>query len=130
MSIDDRLHQAGLPRLVRPAWLEIDVAALTDNLAAIRARVGPAVGVWPAVKADGYGHGLEVAARTFLEAGADGVCVASLDEAMAIRAAAIDGPVLVLYPVPATAAELAAREGFELTIATSRGRDRARRGTG
>ncbi len=119
MSIDERLRRAGLPPLVRPVWLEIDVAALADNLAAIRARVGPAVGVWPAVKADGYGHGLEVVARTFLTAGADGVCVATLDEAMALRAAGIDGPVLVLYPVPATAAEAAARQGFQLTIATA-----------
>ena len=47
-------------------WLEIDVGALVGNLAAIRQRVAAGTAVWPVVKADGYGHGLEVAARAFL----------------------------------------------------------------
>ncbi len=52
-------------------------------------------------------------------AGAHGVCVATLDEALSIRAAGIGGPVLVLYPVPAAAAEAAAGWGCELTVSTA-----------
>ena len=99
-------------------WLEIDVAALVGNVAAIRERVAPGTAVWPVVKADGYGHGLEVAARAFLAGGAEGVCVATLDEAVALRAAGIGGPLLILYPVPADAAEDAARQGFQLAVST------------
>ena len=102
-------------------WLEIDVGALVGNLVAIRQRVGPGTAVWPVVKADGYGHGLEVAARAFLAAGAEGVCVATLDEALALRAADIEGAVLILYPVPADTAEDAARRGFQLAVSTPEG---------
>ena len=121
MIIDERLSAAGLPPLTRSMWLEIDVGALVGNLVAIRQQVGPGTAVWPVVKADGYGHGLEVAARAFLAAGADGLCVATLDEAVALRAADIEGAVLILYPVPADTAEDAARQGFELAVSTVAG---------
>ena len=39
-------------------------------------------------------------ARALVAAGADGLCVATLDEAFALRAAGIAAPILVLYPVP------------------------------
>jgi len=118
LSIQARLQDAGLPSLRRPVWLEIDVAALSGNVRAIAARVGPDTAVWPVVKADGYGHGLEVAARAFLAAGAAGVCVASLDEALALRAAGIAGAVLILYPVPVGMMEEAAGHGFQLAVST------------
>ena len=118
LDIDARLRLAGLPPLTRPMWLEIDVPALAGNLAAIRRQVATGTAVWPVVKADGYGHGLEVAARAFLAAGADGVCVATMDEAVALRAAGIDGGVLILYPVPAETADEAASRGFQLVVST------------
>lgn len=118
MSIAERLRAAGLPPLTRQVWLEIDTDALRGNVAVIRSLVGPDVAVWPVVKADGYGHGIEVAARSFRQAGADGLCVAALEEAHAIRAARIGGPVLVLYPVPAAQVHAAARAGFEISVST------------
>ena len=121
MTIDERLRAAGLPPLTRSMWLEIDVTALAGNVVAIRQRVGAGTAVWPVVKADGYGHGLEVAARAFLAGGADGVCVATLDEAVALRSAGIEGPVLILYPVPPETADYAARLGFQLAVSTLEG---------
>lgn len=120
-SIDERLRAAGLPPLDRPAWLEIDTGALAGNLAAIQARVDRDTQVWPVVKADAYGHGAEVAARTFLAAGAGGVCVATLGEAWHLRAADIAGPVLILYPIPVEALVDAAAAGLQVVIATSQG---------
>jgi alanine racemase len=66
------------------------------------------------VKADGYGHGLQVAARTFAAAGADLLCVASLDEALALREAGLEAPILVLYTVPPESAPVAAAAHVEL----------------
>ena len=74
----------------------------------IRRLAGSGVAVLPVVKADGYGHGMVPVARTLEAAGADGLSVATLDEAIALRDAGIEGPVLVLYPVPAFAAAEAA----------------------
>lgn len=122
-SIESRLRAAGLPPLDRLAWLEVDTAALAHDLAVIRELAGPGTPVWPVVKDDAYGHGLEVATRSFLGAGAAGVCVATLGEARAIRAAGITGPVLILYPIPHESVVEAAEEGFVITVATSHGAD-------
>ncbi|MGH2407725.1 MAG: alanine racemase [Candidatus Limnocylindrales bacterium] len=103
-----------MPRL---AWLEIDTDALAANLHAFRVLVPASVRVAAVVKADGYGHGIEVAGRTFLAAGADVLCVASLDEAMRLRSAGVQAPILVLFTVPPESAAEAASAGIELVAA-------------
>lgn len=113
--IEARLLAAGLPPLPRSAWLEIDLDRLAANLAAIRAALPAGVRVEPVVKADAYGHGIRPVARALAAAGADGLCVATLDEALALRADGIRLPLLVLYPVPPPLAPEAARRGITLT---------------
>ena len=120
-SVEARLRAAGLPPLDRPAWLEIDTTALEQAVRVIRERVGAATQVWPVVKDDAYGHGVEVATRSFMAAGAAGVCVATLGEATAIRAAGIGAPVLILYPVADAALPDALRAGFAISVSTSEG---------
>jgi alanine racemase len=88
-----------LPPPPRTAWAEIDLDALDGNLAALRRRAGGAP-VHPVVKGDAYGHGAIPVGRALEAAGADGVCVAVIDEALALRAAGIELPILVLYPIP------------------------------
>ena len=106
--IEDRLAAAGLPRLPRTAWLEIDLDAICHNLALLRDLAGPGIPVRPVVKANGYGHGAIPVATALVAAGAEGVCVATVDEAMELRQAGIGAPMLVLYPPPlGWAAELA-----------------------
>jgi len=100
-SIESRLTAAGLPALPRTAWLELDLDALAGNLAVIRGLAGKDVPVHPVVKADAYGHGAVPIAIALERAGADGLCVAAIDEALTLRAAGIALPILVLYPVPA-----------------------------
>ncbi len=114
-SIEARLAAAGLPALPRTAWLEIDLDAISANFATIRDLAGPGVPVHPVVKADAYGHGAIPVARTLEAAGADGFCVAALDEAVALRRAGIRGPILVLYPVPPAMALEAARRRIAVT---------------
>lgn len=116
-SIDERLTAAGLPVLPRGVWLEIDVAALADNLRLVRGLVGPDVALNAVVKADGYGHGLGPVGRVFEAAGADRLCVASLDEAHELRGAGVQLPILILFPIPATEVARAAQAGFEIVAA-------------
>jgi alanine racemase len=54
----------------------------------------------PVVKADGYGHGLEMAARCAVSAGVGWLCVADSAEAVRLRADGYEGRIFVLYPVP------------------------------
>jgi alanine racemase len=98
---------AGLPPLLRNAWLELDLEALAANLRLVRDLVGPAVSIEPIVKADAYGHGMVPIGRALIEAGADGLCVATFDEAVGLRDAGITERVTVLFPIPAQLAPAA-----------------------
>ncbi|MFL5673958.1 MAG: alanine racemase [Chloroflexota bacterium] len=110
--IERRLSDAGLPPLPRTAWLEIDLEALADNLATLRDLAGPGVPVRPVVKADAYGHGAVAIALALEGCGADGFCVAAIDEALELRGAGVRGPIVVLYPVPVGWVGEAARLGI------------------
>ena len=100
-GIDARLRAAGLPPLPRTAWLEVDLDRLAGNVAAIRAGLPPGVTVEVVVKADAYGHGAVPVAYAALAAGARGLCVATLDEALELRAAGISAPDHGPLPGPA-----------------------------
>src|SRR5262245_48424816 len=97
-------------------WLEIDEDALANNLAVFRDLAGPGVALNAVVKADAYGHGLKPVGRLFESAGADRLCVASLDEALALRAAGIEANILVLFPIPADGLREAARNSINVVL--------------
>jgi alanine racemase len=71
----------------------IDLAAISRNVETIRAAVGDSA-VMVVVKANGYGHGAVESARAALAGGADWLGVVEISEALALRAAGIDAPVL------------------------------------
>ncbi|BDZ55543.1 alanine racemase [Agromyces marinus] len=83
------------PRHVRSPFREavIDLDAIRANVAHLAATVAPA-SVMAVVKADAYGHGAAPVARAALEGGADWLGVADIDEALALRDAGIEAPVL------------------------------------
>ncbi len=99
------------------AWLEIDLARLSGNLAALRAMLPEGVHVDIVVKADAYGHGAVPVARALAQSGVDGLCVATLDEGLELRRAGLRTPILVLFPVPPELAPLAARRRLAVTAA-------------
>lgn len=71
----------------------VDLDAIRDNVAVLREHAGRAQ-VMAVVKADGYGHGLVPSARAAVRGGASWLGVAFLEEALALRAAGLDTPVL------------------------------------
>jgi alanine racemase len=80
---------------VRPTEARIDTAALAHNLREAR-KAAPGARVLAVVKADGYGHGAVIAARTFVDAGADWLGVALVEEGIALRNAGLTAPILAL----------------------------------
>lgn len=82
--------------LTRSAWIEIDLQALRENFANIRALLPPATQIVAVVKANAYGHGAVRVARCLLAEGASRLAVATLDEALELRAAGIDAPIMLL----------------------------------
>jgi alanine racemase len=113
--IDRSLRDAGLPALERSAWVEVDLDALTANAEILASLASPAA-VGPVVKADGYGHGLEMAARCAVAGGASWLCVADAGEALRLREDGYSGRILVLYPVPPAMEATMARHGVDLTV--------------
>jgi alanine racemase len=76
-----------------PFAAEVDLAAIRANVAELSRRAGPAA-VMAVVKADGYGHGMVPSARAAIGGGATWLGVAFVEEALALRAAGIDVPLL------------------------------------
>ncbi len=94
---------------VRPTRADINLDALRLNLRAIKRHASGAK-VWAVLKADGYGHGAPAVARTLERAGADGFCVALLEEGVELREAGIVAPILVMGGhYPSAHAEVLAR---------------------
>jgi alanine racemase len=76
----------------------VDLGAIEHNVRVLREHAGPAQ-VMAVVKADGYGHGATQVARASLAGGAAELGVATVDEALALRADGITAPVLAwLHP--------------------------------
>lgn len=76
-------------------WAEIDLDALAHNFRLIQEKAAPAA-VCAVVKADAYGHGDRMVARTLAEAGAAWFAVSSLAEARHLRRSGIKQPILIL----------------------------------
>jgi len=72
----------------RPTWVEVDLDAIRSNLAVLKAAAAPAE-VMAVLKADAYGHGARWVARTAALNGVAMLGVASLNEALDLRAEGI-----------------------------------------
>ncbi|MCX7775156.1 MAG: alanine racemase [Rectinemataceae bacterium] len=99
-------------------WAEIDLAAISANIQAIRRHVGSQVQVIAVVKANAYGHGAVQAAPAALEAGASRLAVHRLVEAIELREAGIEAPVLVMGYVPADGASDLVRYRLSVSLTT------------
>ena len=100
-----------MSRLIRAV---IDTRALRSNLAAVRSRA-PLSHVMAVVKANAYGHGLVPTALALADA--DAFAVARLEEGLALRAAGVTKPIVLLEGVFASEQLLeAARHGFDIVV--------------
>jgi alanine racemase len=79
----------------RPLWADVDLDAITHNLALSRERAGRPVRVLAAIKANAYGHGVEAVALHLQSAGVDGLATANLDDALAVRRSGVSLPILM-----------------------------------
>lgn len=92
---------------MRPTYAEIDLGAIRHNVAAFAELIGPSA-VCVVVKADGYGHGDVPVANAAIEAGAEYLAVALVEEGVRLREAGIEAPVLLLSePAPEAVPDLA-----------------------
>ena len=109
---------SGVDAGARWAWVDVDLDAIRHNVEHLRSVVAPSA-LWAVVKANGYGHGAFEAARAALEAGAQGLCVALVDEGVELRVAGIDAPILVLSEQPIDAVDDIVRYRLMATVYTA-----------
>lgn len=77
----------------------VDLAAIAHNVQVLRDHAGSA-GVMAVVKADAYGHGAARVAAAVMAAGAAELGVATIDEALGLRASGVTAPVLAWLHAP------------------------------
>ncbi len=77
-------------------WVEIERAALANNIAEFKRRLGPGPLFGAVVKSNAYGHGMIEVARIAAEASADWLCVNNAHEGARLREAGLTLPVLVM----------------------------------
>ncbi|MCF6378880.1 alanine racemase [Nocardioides KLBMP 9356] len=102
------------------AEIVVDLAAIRHNVRILRdlVRADEPVRLMVVVKADGYGHGMVEAAAAARDAGADWIGVATIDEALALRAAGDRGPLLCWLSAPGDDFAGAVAAGVDLTAYT------------
>jgi alanine racemase len=83
------------PWRIRPTWVEVDLDAIAANVQTLKACAPDSI-LMAVVKANAYGHGVAQVAKAAVEAGAQWLGVASVEEGMEIRRAGISTTCLVL----------------------------------
>jgi len=97
--------------------IEVDISALHHNISCFRSLTAEKR-LLVVVKSEGYGHGLELAAKAFIDGGADLLGVHSFVEAARLRTAGITIPIIILGPVSSEEAVQAESLDIEITVAS------------
>lgn len=97
------------------AYIHLD--RLTHNVRLLLELVGRRP-LWPAIKANAYGHGIEIVARHLVGLGYDTLCVAHVSEAITLAEAGIDATFLLLSATLPEQSEAIVRYGCEPAVCT------------
>ena len=100
----------------RDAWVEVNLDRIEKNILEFKKYLKKGAKLFAVVKADAYGHGAVMIAPVLLASGVDFLGVSSIDEALQLREAKIDAPILVLGAVPVWSFDRAALNGISISI--------------
>jgi alanine racemase len=100
----------------RPTWVQIDMEAIAHNVRRLKEIVGPDVTLMAVVKGNAYGHGAIAVSTTALNNGAEFLGVSALSEALELRSAGINAPILILGHTPAWAARQVLHHDLIVTL--------------
>jgi alanine racemase len=104
---------------VERSCFTLDLGAIRRNAATLL-RAAEGAELWAVVKAEGYGHGAVDVSKACLEAGATALCVATMSEALHLRAALRNARIIVLGPVSEREIGEARNARLELVAADGR----------
>ncbi|HEM5489650.1 alanine racemase [Streptococcus suis] len=101
----------------RPTQIQIDLEAIASNVDQVMSRLVPKTAAFAVVKANAYGHGAVAVAKRLSNKVA-GFCVSNLDEALELRKAGLEHPILILGIVPTQHLALAQKLNISVTLAS------------
>src|SRR4026209_2228501 len=104
---------------VERSCFTLDLGAIRRNAETLMRAAGGAE-LWAGVKAEGDGHGRGAGSKAALEAGASALCVATLPEALHLRAALRNARIVVMGPVSEREIGEARVARLELVVADGR----------
>ena len=107
-------------RVAEGTWVELHRDRLEHNLRLLRELAGGQA-LWPAIKANAYGHGAELVARTLLELGCDTLCVAHAAEAVELLESGVSATFVVMSASLPEQAEIFVEHGLEPVVCTLEG---------
>ena len=104
----------------RNAWLEINLAALEQNVRWWRKNTPAHQALMAVVKADAYGHGALIVTPILKACGVTYLGVSNVDEALQLRQGGVEMPIVVLGATPEWAWDLATKHDVQLTVFSQR----------
>ena len=109
--MDLNFDQAHLTKVV------LNLDHLTHNMALLQDHVGKRP-LWPAIKANGYGHSAEIIGSHLVNLGYKTLCVAHVSEAIELTETGLKAKIIVLSPTLAEKSECFVEYGFEPVVCT------------
>ncbi|MDR1193335.1 MAG: alanine racemase [Peptococcaceae bacterium] len=103
----------------RHTYVSVDLGAIAGNVKTVKELLPWGCRLMAVVKADAYGHGAVPVARQALAAGADWLGVALAQEALELRQAGIQAPILVLGVAAAADYERLLAADIRITLCSS-----------
>ena len=101
-----------------PLVARVDLSQLIANMHCLQG-AAPGLGMLAVVKADAYGHGAIPVARALVAAGAEGLCVATLVEALELRQHGLLAPILVFGDRRPESVPIAAAQRIDLAVVSA-----------
>lgn len=98
------------------AYAEVDLGAIAHNVSTIASKTD--ADILAVVKADAYGHGIVPVAQTALSSGATWLGVALLEEALTVRKAGIEAPIIAWLTPPGDDFVNALKHNIDLSVSS------------
>ncbi|MBD3181547.1 alanine racemase [Candidatus Poribacteria bacterium] len=100
-------------------WVEIDLNAISHNINQIKAKVKAYnAGIMAIIKDNAYSHGAVNVAQTATNTGVNMLGVATVEEAVELRQAGIDHPILIICGILPGQAETVVKHDIAQTVCT------------
>jgi alanine racemase len=96
------------------AFVEVNLKAIVNNISLIKSKTSAQI--LAVIKADAYGHGLIPVAKCAIDAGATWLGVALLEEAIALRDAGVNAPIISWLTPPSSDFKKAIELDIDLAI--------------